>query len=150
MNNKIDEGYTFEFTPVLSIDGKTVEATMRCDIDQVEKMHSVPLDLPNVNGARVNLEVPQLSAQRLQERFRWPSNQILIIGLGMIPPRHQLTAQVAFYRWSVQHRRVLICCCLSNQEAKSMRILRFNGLFLRLCDNAQKPQRTSSFRTFYR
>jgi hypothetical protein len=85
LNNKIDEGYTFEFTPVLSIDGKTVEATMRCDIDQVEKMHSVPLDIPNVNGARVNLEVPQLSAQRLQERFRWPSNQILVIGLGMIP-----------------------------------------------------------------
>ncbi|MGC4007337.1 MAG: hypothetical protein QM811_31110 [Pirellulales bacterium] len=31
------------------------------------------------------MDVPQQSAHRVHERFRWPADKILIIGLGMVP-----------------------------------------------------------------
>ena len=31
------------------------------------------------------IEVPQMSAVRIGERFRWPANSTLLIGLGLVP-----------------------------------------------------------------
>jgi hypothetical protein len=79
-----DEGLAIDIQPLLSRDRTAVEAVVRCRIDQLERMAQVSLASP-VNQQRVQVEVPQVAAVRVGERFRWPANQTLLIGLGLVP-----------------------------------------------------------------
>jgi hypothetical protein len=79
-----DEGLAIDVHPLLSRDGAAVEAVLRCRIDQIERMAAVSLASP-VNQQRVQVEVPQVAAVRVGERFRWPANQTLFVGLGLVP-----------------------------------------------------------------
>jgi len=83
---QIDEGYSLELSPLLSLDGKTIDAVLKCNIDQVEKVIPVMIDVPVSNGTRqrARLEVPQTTQWRLHERFRWPSDQVLLVGMGVV------------------------------------------------------------------
>jgi len=83
---QIDEGYGLELSPLLSLDGKMIDAVLKMNIDQVEKLVPVMVDVPVANGARqrARLEVPQTSQWRLHERFRWPSDQVLLVGMGVV------------------------------------------------------------------
>jgi hypothetical protein len=76
---------TLDVQPLISRDGTTVDAVIRCRIDQVERMAPVVVSAPVAQGQRVQLEVPQMSAVRVGERFRWPVNQTLVVGLGLVP-----------------------------------------------------------------
>lgn len=98
VTGRIEEGYSAEVTPLVSLDEKSVEAMIRCDIDQVEKIHAIPIDLPAANGAvaRTQLEVPQTSSIRVHERFRWPLDQVLIVALGVVPSPVPNDAQGGF------------------------------------------------------
>jgi hypothetical protein len=79
-----DEGLAIDVHPLVSRDQTAVEAVIRCRIDQIERMAAVSLASP-VNQQRVQVEVPQVSAVRVGERFRWPANQTLFVGLGLVP-----------------------------------------------------------------
>jgi hypothetical protein len=79
-----DEGLAIDLQPLLTRDRTAVEAVVRCRIDQLERMAQVSLASP-VNQQRVQVEVPQVAAVRVGERFRWPANQTLFIGLGLVP-----------------------------------------------------------------
>lgn len=79
-----DEGLAIDIHPLLARDGSAVEAVLRCRIDQIERMAAVSLAAP-VNQQRVQVEVPQVAAVRVGERFRWPANQTLFVGLGLVP-----------------------------------------------------------------
>ena len=79
-----DEGLAIDIQPLLSRDRTAVEAVVRCRIDQLERLAQVSLASP-VNQQRVQVEVPQVAAVRVGERFRWPANQTLFIGLGLVP-----------------------------------------------------------------
>ncbi len=83
----VDEGFTLEFTPLLSLDGKTVDAAIRCDIDQVERMVPVTLNVPTSVAPRqsTKIEVPQMVHVRFHERFRWQADRILVVGMGIVP-----------------------------------------------------------------
>ncbi len=93
---QLQEGFTLEVTPLVGHDAKTVDMLVRCDIDQVEKMHQIPLDMPTATGQTAKLEVPQLSEHRVHERFRWSGDSILIIGLGVIPNATPVEAANSF------------------------------------------------------
>jgi hypothetical protein len=80
-----DEGFAIDIQPLLGADGTTVEAVVRCRIDQIERMAPVTVSAPTAAGQRVQIEVPQVSAVRVGERFRWPAAQCLVIGLGLVP-----------------------------------------------------------------
>ncbi|MBI3838481.1 MAG: hypothetical protein HY288_11180 [Planctomycetia bacterium] len=84
---QFDEGFKLEFSPLLSVDGKVVDAIIRCEVDQVEKMVPVMIYVPTaaVPKQRTKIEVPQLINSRLHERFRWPTEQVLLISLGVVP-----------------------------------------------------------------
>jgi hypothetical protein len=83
---QIDEGFSLEFNPLLSLDGRTVDAVLKCNVDQVEKMLSVMLDVPTQVSPRqrTEIKVPQLTSARLHEQFRWPTDQVLLVSLGVI------------------------------------------------------------------
>ena len=80
-----DEGITLDVQPLLTRDGSAVEAVLRCRIDQIERMAIVPVTLPTPDRQRSQIEVPQVSAVRIGERFRWPTTQVLVVGLGLVP-----------------------------------------------------------------
>jgi hypothetical protein len=80
-----DEGMAIDVHPLISRDGTAVEAVVRCRIDQIERMAQVGMAPPAADGRRVPIEVPQMSAVRIGERFRWPANSTLLIGLGLVP-----------------------------------------------------------------
>jgi hypothetical protein len=83
---QIDEGLSMELCPLMSVDRRTIDATIKCDIDEVERLLPVLLDVPAPNGShqRAKIDVPQMSHFRFQERFRWPVDQVLLVGMGMV------------------------------------------------------------------
>jgi len=83
---KIDEGYTLHFSPLISPSENTIDAVIRCEIDQVEKFRSVGADIQPLSGPnqRIRLQVPQLVSWRLHERFRWPTNKVLVLTCGVV------------------------------------------------------------------
>jgi hypothetical protein len=80
-----DEGMSIDVQPLITADGTAVEAVVRCRIDQVERMAPVTMKTPAPDQKTVQIEVPQVSAVRIGERFRWPTNSTLVIGLGLVP-----------------------------------------------------------------
>lgn len=80
-----DEGLSVEVQPLMSVDGGAVEAIVRCRIDQLERMAAVTVDVPVAQQGGATIQVPQSSSLRVGERFRWPSSQTLVIGLGLVP-----------------------------------------------------------------
>ncbi len=84
--SQFDEGFSFEFSPLLSIDGKTIEATVKCSINKLEKMVAVMIDAPTQQSPRqrAKIEVPQATHFRFHERFRWPTEQVLLMSMGMV------------------------------------------------------------------
>jgi hypothetical protein len=83
---QIEEGFNLDFSPLLTIDRRMVDASIKCEIDQVEKMVPVMIEATTKNVAkqRTKIEVPQMTHFRFHERFRWPIDQVLLIDLGMV------------------------------------------------------------------
>ena len=81
-----DEGFNLDFSPLLSADRRMIDATIRCDVDQIEKMFSVMIDVPTAASPRqrTKIDVPQITHYRFHERFRWPIEQVLLVGMGMV------------------------------------------------------------------
>ena len=81
-----DEGFNLDFSPLLSADRRMIDATIRCDVDQIEKMIPVMIDVPTAASPRqrTKIEVPQITHYRFHERFRWPIEQVLLVGMGMV------------------------------------------------------------------
>lgn len=84
---EVDEGFVLELSPLLSLDRAMIDATIRCHIDQVEKMIPVVLEVPTPISprGRAQIEVPQLTHFRFHERFRWPAEQVLLVSMGRVP-----------------------------------------------------------------
>ncbi len=83
---QVDEGFNLDFSPLLSADHRMIDATIKCDIDQIEKMLPVMLDVPTqaMPRQRTKIDVPQITHYRFHERFRWPLEQVLVVGMGMV------------------------------------------------------------------
>lgn len=83
---QVQEGYSLQISPLMSRDQRTVDAVIKCYIDQVEKMVPVTIDVPAVNMQRqsVQIQVPQMVSWRLHERFRWPTDQVLLLSCGVV------------------------------------------------------------------
>jgi hypothetical protein len=94
--DQLQEGLSLEFSPLLSADNTMVDAVLKCHIDQVEALRPVMVDVPVGLGVNqsVRLDVPQMSQFRLQERFRWPVDQVLLVSLGLVPSPYRPAQQM--------------------------------------------------------
>ncbi len=83
---QVQEGYSLQISPLLSLDERTVDAVIRCHIDQVEKLIPIPVDIPSFGPQRpkVQVQVPQMVSWRLHERFRWPTDRVLLLSCGVV------------------------------------------------------------------
>ncbi len=86
VSDDIQEGFRLQFSPLLSTDLKSLDIYLKCSIDQVEKLNNVSIELPTAAGGlqSVQIDIPQLVSWRLQERFRWPTDQVLVLSCGVI------------------------------------------------------------------
>lgn len=85
MTGEIQEGYRLQVSPLMNLD-KTIDIVVKCHIDQVERLSNVTLDLPLPTGQTHSgqIQVPQMASWRLHERFRWPSDDVLILSCGVV------------------------------------------------------------------
>lgn len=83
---QVDEGFALDFSPLLTADRRMIDAVVKCNVDQVEKMIPVMVDVPTPMAPRQRskTESPQMTHFRFQERFRWPVDQVLVVGMGMV------------------------------------------------------------------
>ncbi len=85
VNGQLQEGFQLDVSPLVSADGKVCDVAIKCNIDEVEKMIPVAVDVPAAGSVqRVELQIPQVVSWRLQERFRWPADQVLLLSCGVV------------------------------------------------------------------
>ncbi len=83
---QLEEGFSLEFSPLLSLDLASADAIVKLRLSQIEKMVPVKLDLPTAvaPNQRVQIEVPQITMANIHERFHWPSDKVLLLSMGVI------------------------------------------------------------------
>lgn len=83
---QFDEGFSLELSPLLSMDGRLVDAVINCNIDQLERLVrvNIPIAVPGNSRQQAEIQVPQISHFGMHERFRWPADQVLLIDLGVV------------------------------------------------------------------
>lgn len=83
---QINEGYTLEMSPLYDKSGAVTEAVIKAQVSQVEKLQDVAIDIPLPTGKsqRIQVQVPQIASFELHERFRWPSDQVLLLSCGVV------------------------------------------------------------------
>lgn len=82
----LEEGFSLEFSPLLSLDLASADAVVKLRLNQVEKLLPVKLDLPTTvaPNQHVQIDVPQMTSSNLHERFRWPTDKVLLLSLGVV------------------------------------------------------------------
>lgn len=82
----IDEGFTLQVSPLVGRDGRTMDAVIRCGVDQIEGFTPLWVEGTDQFGVRqrTQLQIPQISSWRLHERFRWPTDEVLLISRGLV------------------------------------------------------------------
>ena len=85
-SDQIEEGFSFEVSPLLSQNDQMMDTVLKCSVDQIEKFVDIDIDLPEIAGQRqtVKVQIPQMVSWRLHERFRWPADKVLLISCGVV------------------------------------------------------------------
>lgn len=83
----IEEGFAVTFVPLAVLDERNVDAIIKMDVIQVEKMITSMVDMPTTTNPRqrVQIESPQVATFKLDEQLRWPKDKVLLLDLGTVP-----------------------------------------------------------------
>ncbi len=83
---QLEEGFSLEFSPLMSLDARTTDAVVKVRLAQVEKMLPVKLDVASTvaPNQRTEVQVPQMTMVQVHERFRWPTDQVLLLSMGVV------------------------------------------------------------------
>lgn len=83
---QVDEGFSLALSPLLSTDNRTVDAVIRLESNQIEKLNNLSIPTPTAANPKQmsQIQVPQTSSWRLHERFHWPADNVLLISCGVV------------------------------------------------------------------
>lgn len=89
-SSSVEEGYKVTLSPLLSVDRNSLDCVVELAIQQVEKLFQVDLEFPLASGQyhRARVEVPQVFSWQFKERFRWPSDKVLLLSAGFVANPH--------------------------------------------------------------
>ena len=83
---QIDEGFTLQISPLVARDGRTIDAVMKCSVDQIEGFTPLWIEAGTFGAnQRSQIQIPQISSWRIHERFRWPTDEVLLVSRGLVP-----------------------------------------------------------------
>ena len=90
----INEGYALSISSLSLLDNRAIEVAVKCDVDQVETLTPIKIPVAGVAGSvqTADINVPELISWRLHERFRWPSDQVLLLSCGVVADPQPETA----------------------------------------------------------
>lgn len=85
-SSSVAEGYKVTLSPLLSVDRNSLDCVVELAIQQIEKLFPLDLEFPLASGQyhRTRVEVPQVFSWQFKERFRWPSDKVLLLSSGFI------------------------------------------------------------------
>lgn len=88
--SSVEEGYKVTLSPLLSVDRNSLDCVVELAIQQVEKFFPVDLEFPLSPGQyhRTRVEVPQVFYWHFKERFRWPTDKVLLLSSGFVANPH--------------------------------------------------------------
>ncbi|MEM9352177.1 MAG: hypothetical protein AAGA92_04115 [Planctomycetota bacterium] len=83
---QLEEGFSLEFSPLMSLDSRTTDGVVKVRLAQVEKMLPVKLEVASTvaPNQRTEVQVPQMTQVQVHERFRWPTDQVLLLSMGVV------------------------------------------------------------------
>lgn len=81
---EVKEGFSLTISPLVSIDGKEMEAVVQCQVDQMEKLSSINVEVPAPARGLAQIDIPQVASWKIHERFRWPMDKVLVISRGVV------------------------------------------------------------------
>ncbi|MDO4551288.1 MAG: hypothetical protein Q4C96_08570 [Planctomycetia bacterium] len=83
----LDDGFSFELMPLLSLDGGTIDAQLKCQIDHLERFISFYITpaggIPGREDQKIS--VPVVSQFRFRERYKWDAQKSLLVSFGITP-----------------------------------------------------------------
>ena len=99
----VDEGFSLTVSPLVSNDGRSIEAVIKCSVDQIEKFTPVVASAVDQFGMqrRSQIQIPQISSWRLHERFQWPRDEVLLISRGQVATPQRTT------KWNEPLRKII-------------------------------------------
>ena len=112
---QVDEGFSLALSPLLSTDNRTVDAVIRLESSQIEKLNNLSIPTPTLTNPKQmsQIQVPQTSSWRLHERFHWPAENVLLISCGVVsspgPDRSQSTQSRPTQRAPAPRRCADVC-----------------------------------------
>ena len=113
---QLDSGFTLEFSPLLALDTVTTDAVIKLRLAQIEKMLPVKLEVPSViaQNQRAEIQVPQMTMVDVHERFRWPTDQVLLLSMGVVATPGPYEAERSQRRFAAAQvgtsgRRSVVC-----------------------------------------
>ncbi len=83
---QVEEGFSLRMSPLMAADARHVDAVIKIDSHQVERLTAVSIPAPTAQNPRemATVKVPQTSSWRLHERFHWPADKVLLISCGVV------------------------------------------------------------------
>lgn len=84
--DQVNEGFLLEISPLVAADSNAIEAVIKCSVNQVERLTKLRVHNVDQFGMyrQSKIQVPQISSWQLHERFRWPTNEVLLISRGLV------------------------------------------------------------------
>jgi len=83
----MDDGFTFEMMPLVSLDGGLVDAQIKFQVNHLDRLFPINMTKYTKIGKETEkIEVPLIGQFRFRERYRWNSEKIFLLSPGLTPP----------------------------------------------------------------
>jgi len=105
----INEGYTLSISSLSLLDNRAIEVAVKCDVDQVEILTPIKIPVTGVGNLvqTADINVPELISWRLHERFRWPSDQVLLLSCGVVAdPQPETSGGTGVFGFGTRRKQV--------------------------------------------
>lgn len=83
----LDDGFSFELMPLVTMEGGLVDAQIKFQVNHLDRL--LPMNITPAGGmsrSSERIEVPQIGQFRFRERYRWSTENALLVSAGLTPP----------------------------------------------------------------
>ena len=83
----LDDGFSFELMPLLRMNGSTIDAQIKFQINHLDRWIPMNIDVHG-NSSRITekINVPIVGQFRFRERYQWNREYALLVSPGLTPP----------------------------------------------------------------